>query len=82
MPCSRVTFPDGSVAIVKHAKTRAPRCRFCSKGSSKLCDFEVAKTLAGVPITCDAPICGACARPAPNPNQDFCPKHSRKKEGP
>lgn len=75
MVCSTVKLPDGTVAIVRHAKARAPKCRFCFLTSTKLCDAIVGKTLGGDPITCDAPICNTHARRV-GPDKDFCPKHA------
>jgi len=75
MPCTYIKLADGNVAIVRHAKARAPKCRFCFKPSTKLCDAVVGKTLGGEAITCDAPICIDCARQV-GPDKDFCPKHS------
>ncbi|HXI41624.1 MAG TPA: hypothetical protein VNH83_16700 [Bryobacteraceae bacterium] len=80
MPCSHFKFPDGTVAIVKHAAGRYPRCRFCSRShdalpATLLCDFEVGRTLGGQPITCDAPVCAKCATHVGS-DKDFCPKHS------
>jgi hypothetical protein len=75
MPCSWLKLPGGGVAIVKHGKSRAPRCKFCPLTSTKLCDAIVGKTLGGEAITCDAPICSTCARNV-GPEKDFCPNHS------
>lgn len=76
MPCYRVKLPGGGVALVRTGKQRAPKCRFCRKGSSKLCDTVVATSLAGQEITCDAPICLDHAQTDPrNPNKDYCPRH-------
>jgi hypothetical protein len=83
MPCSMITLPDGTIAIVKHAKARFPRCRFCpvdhlhqACDATLLCDFVVGKTLAGAEITCDAPVCTHCAKHV-GTDKDFCPKHSK-----
>jgi hypothetical protein len=82
MPCSHIKFPDGTVAIVKHAKARVPRCKFCPHNyrdngapARLLCDFEIGKTIGGEPITCDTPVCVGCAKHV-GPDKDFCPKHS------
>lgn len=84
MTCSIVKLPDGTVAIVKHAKARVPRCRFClDAGASPryageatlACDFVLGKTIGGAPITCDARMCSFCARHVA-PDKDFCPKHA------
>jgi hypothetical protein len=81
MPCSYFKFPDGTVAIVKHAPGRFPRCKFChgSQPAKLLCDFEVGRTLGGDPITCDAPVCVECARRVGE--KDFCPKHPKEANG-
>jgi hypothetical protein len=76
MPCSWVKLPGGGTAIVKHAKARSPKCRFCPRSSTKLCDAVIGKTLGGGAILCDAPICDSCARPF-GPGQDLCPNHSK-----
>jgi hypothetical protein len=73
-PCSVVRLPGGGVAIVKHAKRRGPKCRFCNRSSEALCDAIVGGTLGGDPITCDTPICRMCARHV-EPDKDYCPKH-------
>jgi len=77
MPCSHIKLPDGSVAIVKHAAARVPRCKFChgafAQPATLLCDFEAARTLGGASITCDARVCRHCARHVGD--KDFCPKH-------
>lgn len=82
MPCSHIKFPDGTVAIVKHAAGRFPKCKFCPTrrlgrvhSATLLCDFAVGTTLGGEPITCDVPVCVHCAKRV-GPDKDFCPKHS------
>lgn len=74
MPCTRVDLGNGSVALVKHGKPRAPKCRYCRKMSTKLCDAIVGQTLGGSDITCDAPICDDHATSRGGAS-DFCPKH-------
>ena len=75
MTCSIVQIPGGGVAIVKHANPRYPRCGFCQKtrAATQLCDAEIAKTLGGTAITCDAPVCTVCALRVGE--LDYCPKH-------
>ena len=75
MPCSTIKLPDGTVAIVKHAKARDPRCRFCSGAhpATQLCDAVIGHTLGGAEITCDARVCVVCAQR--EGEKDFCPKH-------
>jgi hypothetical protein len=76
MPCSVVKLADGTVAIVRHARRRLPKCGFCNMGASLLCDAIVGQTLGGESITCDSPVCVCCARQV-GPDKDFCPKHSQ-----
>ena len=75
MPCTTIKFPDGTVAIVRHARVRQPKCQFCPRESSKMCDAVVGKTLGGESITCDARCCTDCARQVGS-DKDFCPKHA------
>jgi hypothetical protein len=81
LPCSHVKLPDGSVAIVKHAKRRLPRCKFCNgmREAALLCDFEIGRSLGGDVFTCDAPVCVPCARRVGE--KDFCPKHPARTAG-
>ncbi len=75
-PCEKVELPGGGFAIVKVGKSRGPKCKFCRKASTRLCDVVIGKTLGGAELTCSAPICDDHARPDPrNPNRDTCPKH-------
>ena len=81
MPCVPFKLPDGTVAIVKMAKQRFPRCRFCPQDrpfdpplpATQLCDGVISKTLGGGEITCDAKVCTRCAQQIGE--KDFCPKH-------
>jgi len=47
-----------------------PRCYFCGKPSTKLCDFPTGTGLG----TCDAQMCVSCATTV-GPNLDYCPTH-------
>lgn len=47
----------------------------CSRMSVALCDAPAGKTVAGRPLTCDAPIC-AKHRTSVGPNLDHCPRHA------
>lgn len=83
MVCSTIKLPDGTVAIVRHSPRRFPPCKFCltrrygrQHQATQLCDFEIARTLGGEPITCDANICTHCAQRVGD--KDFCPKHRKK----
>lgn len=75
MPCEHIRMHDGTVMIVRYAKRRAKRCGFCNGKATRECDYELGRTLDGRPITCDAPICSACARPI-GEEKDLCPRHS------
>jgi hypothetical protein len=74
MPCHRVDLGNGAVAIVKTGKPRAPKCRFCRKASTTLCDEVIGKTLGGAEITCDAPCCPDHSQNLGG-EQDRCPRH-------
>jgi len=69
MPCEWIKLPDGSVAHVRYAKRRAPKCQFCGAPSTKQCDYPLSKTK-----TCDAYMCDRCSKPF-GPNVDTCPEH-------
>jgi hypothetical protein len=71
MPCTRVTLPDGTAAIVCGPRRRAKLCA-CGSGqrAELLCDWKVD---AG---TCDAQICAACST-SPAPEKDLCPRHAQ-----
>jgi hypothetical protein len=73
-----IKLPDGTVAHICYSgkRRRAKPCKFCRQPSTRLCDFVIMKTLGGGEITCDAPICGACARPI-GEDKDLCPDHAR-----
>ena len=83
MTCSVIKLPGGGTAIVKHSPSRLPRCKFCpvlhdgsgALPATLLCDFEVAETLGGAPITCNAKMCVRCARR--EGEKDFCPNHPK-----
>ena len=74
MPCEWVKLEDGTVALVRYAKSCAAKCAFCMRPHTKLCDMEIGRTLLGEPITCDAKMCDTHARQV-GPNKDYCPKH-------
>jgi hypothetical protein len=48
-------------------------CRYCSRQSTKLCDFPVVRD--GKPGTCDTRLCDRCAMPA-GKSIDYCKPHS------
>jgi hypothetical protein len=76
MPCSVVSLPDGTRAIVKMAKRRLPLCRFCrQRPADKLCDFKVPVGDVGHTRTCDTAMCYRCATPV-GPDLDYCPNHA------
>lgn len=69
MPCSVLKLPNGTVAIVKHARGRRTRCACCPAWSGFLCDFELAPGKS-----CDRPLCGRHAIPV-GPDRHVCPTH-------
>jgi hypothetical protein len=70
--CERLTFPDGSVAIVCGVRhRRRPPCVQCRRPSEVLCDHR-----NGDGRTCDAPLCRDCALHVGR-NRDYCRAHAR-----
>lgn len=75
-PFSGIVCHRGKSAFVQ------PRCAYCKRPSSKLCDFVVGfKTMLmthppkpGEPQTCDKRLCGECARKV-GPDKDHCRIH-------
>lgn len=63
MPCEWYRTADGTMVHVKRARTpgRKMCCKFCQReyreADGKMCDFPV-----GNGKTCDAQMCGSCAR--------------------
>lgn len=56
---------------------RTRKCAYCSRPSSKLCDFQVEDknpTHGLETKTCDKPLCGQCARHS-EPDTDVCRAH-------
>jgi hypothetical protein len=64
-------------AIICTRGRRRQNCKFCSRYSTKLCDFPLAGPKAGK--TCDAPMCDRCAVHV-GPDKDFCPPHYNYRE--
>jgi len=76
--CTTVRFPDGTVAHLRIAGRR-PQAKTCSVCGRKrcadlLCDGRDAAKPEG---TCDAPLCGACAREV-GPDRHLCPPCARR----
>lgn len=78
-------------AIVCGPKIRALSCGWCSKPSTRLCDFPVARNVRAMKsfkagktkpkakmTTCDAPMCDD-HRKEIGPNMDLCPNHANQK---
>jgi hypothetical protein len=73
-PCSWIKFPDGTVAHIRTAKQRTPRCKFCGgPGATLLCDFRLPNGK-----TCDAKMCHGCSMPV-GPDLDYCIDHRGEK---
>lgn len=69
MPCTPLTFPDGSRAIVC---TRGPRPRCaCGTRAALQCDAP-AKRKSG---TCDRHLCASCATEV-GPDRHLCQEHA------
>ena len=70
MTCDIRKTADGQFAAVICSKgNRAPKCRWCAKTSTKLCDYPLSRS-----HTCDAPMCDDHAKHQ-GPNVDTCPDH-------
>ena len=69
MACERI-----GNTIVCGRGASAPKCAFCRKRSTKLCDHVMGKTIGGADITCDLPLCDDHALAITS--LDFCPKHA------
>ena len=63
--------------IICSRGSRAPKCEWCHRTSTKLCDYPVAGEKTGT--TCDAPMCDRHATNV-GPNRDYCPPHQRIEE--
>lgn len=78
-PCNVVKLPNSGIAFVRHALKRQPKCRWCDRTSTKLCDFDVSSPQQVTHRkTCDAPMCDLHAKSV-GPNRDFCPDHQQAK---
>jgi hypothetical protein len=78
MTCETVKLPGGITAIVCGRGRKKPKpCICCGKPSTKLCDFRTGeRTHAQGWITCDKPLCDACAVRG-GTNIDYCPDHPK-----
>jgi hypothetical protein len=65
MPCK---IRNGMI-ICSRGHWRPPKCQWCDKPSTKLCDYPIEKGR-----TCDAPMCEEHAK-RQGPNVDTCPNH-------
>lgn len=71
MPCTHITLPDGTTAIVcTRSRAKQPRCA-CGQPAEFQCDAPT-KRRSG---TCDRHLCAACATVA-GPDQHLCPDHA------
>lgn len=87
MTCDRLDLPGGGTAIVCTRGKRGRSCKVCGRRATRECDFPITPR-GGTPRTCDAPLCGQCAKawtrdlalqpaatPAPGDTLDLCPAH-------
>lgn len=75
--CDYVDLPGGGKAIVRFSGKRPPKCGWCARTSSKLCDAIVSPPEQVThKRTCDAPICDQCTTSAGR-NRDLCPMHAK-----
>ena len=59
----------GNMIICSRGAKRPPKCAFCEKVSTKLCDYPLDRQ-----HTCDMPMCDDHAKHQ-GPNVDTCPNH-------
>ncbi len=69
MPCEI----KNDMIICSRGKHKPPKCAFCPRPSTKLCDY-----LLDGSHTCDAPICDEHSKKQ-GINLDTCPNHSEMK---
>ena len=81
MGCEIIDLGDGAMFLCSRwgGATTPPKCHYCSRPSSKLCDWPTEVAPVGkYPATCDRPLCGECVVVA-GPNQDHCRIHKETK---
>lgn len=71
MPCRTLVDGNGKPVgfVCSRGRKHSPKCRWCEKPSTKLCDYPVTAHQ-----TCDAPICDEHAK-RQGSNLDTCPDH-------
>ena len=83
MPCHPMIGPDGkgNGFICSRGRREKPKCFFCGKPSTSLCDFPT-KALkdfrrdVSTSKTCDRPLCNTC-RVKIGIDTDICPDHDK-----
>ncbi len=71
--CHHVALPDGTQAIVRMSHRK---CAFCTRASTKQCDFPVLSARGAQIGTCDKHLCDHCAVHV-GEDMDHCPEHPR-----
>lgn len=74
MGCSIEKTASGATIIMCGGGKTQRRCHYCTRMSTKLCDFPV-----GDGLTCDRRLCGQCAV-SKGPDKDECRLHDLKQE--
>jgi hypothetical protein len=69
MPCRPLMQGDKQVGFICGRGLKPPKCKWCEKPSTKLCDYPVTQDR-----TCDAPMCNEHAK-SQAANIDTCPSH-------
>ena len=79
--CERVILENGDVGFIRRSGSRPPKCAFCPKVSTKLCDFVVSSPQQVThKKTCSLPMCDDHAQSV-GPDRDYCPKHKTREPG-
>lgn len=82
----KVGDQEGVIIACSRGGERIQKCFYCSRPSSKLCDFVTGHdrfevkgqpSIAVIAMTCDKHLCGQCARSV-GPDRDHCRIHEQR----
>ena len=81
MACRIMQLPEGRSAIICGGRGSLPKCSYCSRRGTQLCDFPTGNEEPGMDGTCSKPVCEKCTRKGATlgedgkPKYDFCKEH-------